>query len=125
LAPVIAELKSNRPELEFVAIVIGTEDDFQNIDSQINQLISVGVVVYRTLANAVNLLSTVFGQYLPNQYPSVNLEELTKPFAAINIGLESFYESLISQGAQAIQVEWRPPAGGNERLAALLQKMKK
>ncbi len=37
LAPVIAELKVKRPELEFVAIVIGTQDDFQNIDSQINQ----------------------------------------------------------------------------------------
>jgi len=125
LAPIIAELRSNRPELEFVAIVIGTEDDFQNIDSQINQLTSVGVVVYRTLTDAVNLLATVFGQEVGGQYPSVNLEDLTQPFAAINIGLESFYESLTSQGAQAIQVDWRPPAGGNEKLAALLQKMKK
>jgi FdrA protein len=125
LAPVIAELKAKRPELEFVAIVIGTQDDFQDIDSQINQLTAVGVVVYRTLADAVNLLSTVFSQASTDQSPSVNLEQLSQPFAAINVGLESFYESLISQGAQAIHVEWRPPAGGNERLAALLQKMKK
>jgi FdrA protein len=124
LAPVIAEWKSKRPELEFVAIVIGTEDDIQNIDSQINQLTSIGVVVYRTLANAVNLLTTVFGQEVVDQYPSVNLEDLTRPFAAINNGLESFYESLTSQGVRAIQLDWRPPAGGNEKLAALLQKMK-
>jgi FdrA protein len=45
--------------------------------------------------------------------------------AAINVGLESFYESLLSQGAQAVYVDWRPPAGGNERLASLLAKMKK
>jgi len=40
------------------------------------------------------------------------------------VGLESFYDSLISQGVQAVHVEWRPPAGGNERLASLLAKMK-
>jgi FdrA protein len=125
LAPVIAQLKNKRPELEFVAVVIGTEDDVQDIDSQINQLVSAGVVVYRTLRNAVNLLSTVFSQAATNPYPPVNLEQLNQPFAAINVGLESFYDSLASQGAQAVHVEWRPPAGGNEKLAALLQKMKK
>jgi FdrA protein len=57
--------------------------------------------------------------------PSVDLERLTQPLAAINVGLESFYDSLTAQGAQAVHVEWRPPAGGNEKLAALLAKMKK
>jgi FdrA protein len=125
LAPVIADLKSKRPELEFVAVVIGTEGDFQNIDTQINQLTAAGVVVYRTLANAVNLLSMVFGQVVASGDNPVNLEQLKLPLAAINVGLESFYDSLISQGAQAVHVEWRPPAGGNEKLAALLAKMKK
>ncbi len=125
LAPVIAELKSKRPELEFVAVVIGTEDDLQDIDSQINQLVAAGVVVYRTLANAVNLLSMVFAQNVTNQYPLVNLEQLRQPFAAINVGLESFYDSLTLQGAQAVHVNWRPPAGGNEKLASLLARMKK
>ena len=55
----------------------------------------------------------------------VDLETLKQPLAAINVGLESFFDSLISQGAQAVQVDWRPPAGGNERLASLLAKMKK
>jgi FdrA protein len=125
LAPVIAELKAKRPELEFVAIVIGTRDDFQDIDSQINQLTSAGVVVYRTLPNAINLLSMVFGEVVTNQYLAVDLDQLSQPFAAINVGLESFYESLISQGAQAIHVDWRPPAGGNEKMASLLARMKK
>jgi FdrA protein len=125
LAPVIAELKSKRPELEFVAIVIGTDDDFQNIDAQINQLTAAGVVVYRTLANAINLLSMVFGQVVTSADIPVNLEQLTQPFGAINVGLESFYDSLILQGTQAVHVEWRPPAGGNEKLASLLARMKK
>jgi FdrA protein len=59
------------------------------------------------------------------KFPPVDLKQLKGPFAAINVGLESFYESLASQGAQAVHVDWRPPAGGNERLAGLLQKMKK
>jgi len=105
--------------------VIGTEDDSQHIDSQINQFVSAGVVVYRTLAHAVDLLSTVFRQAVTHPYPSVNLDELMQPLAAINLGLESFYDSLTSQGARAVHVDWRPPAGGNEKLAALLQKMKK
>jgi len=125
LVPVIRELKQKRPDLEFITVVIGTDDDPQNLQSQIDQLTAAGVVVYRTVANAVELLNMALGAREPIRHPSVNLEELTKPFGAINLGLESFYESLISQGAQAIHVEWRPPAGGNEKLASLLARMKK
>jgi len=52
-------------------------------------------------------------------------ETWTEPLAAVNVGLESFYNSLITQGARAVHVDWRPPAGGNEKLAAILAKMKK
>jgi hypothetical protein len=38
----------------------------------------------------------------------------------INIGLESFADDLRAQGVTVIQLEWRPPAGGNPRMAALL-----
>jgi FdrA protein len=54
----------------------------------------------------------------------VNLDQLKQPLAAINVGLESFYDSLISQGAQAVHVEWKPPASGNDKMAALLARMK-
>ena len=125
LAPVIADLKAKRPKLEFVAVVIGIEDDIQDINLQIDQLVAAGVIVYRTLSATMDLLNIVFSRAVNNPYPPINIEHLSQPFAAINIGLESFYESLSSQGAQAIHVDWRPPAGGNEKLAALLQKMKK
>jgi len=55
---------------------------------------------------------------------SVDLATLQQPLAGINVGLESFTESLKEQGAAAIQVDWRPPASGNEKLAALLARMK-
>jgi hypothetical protein len=45
--------------------------------------------------------------------------------AAINVGLESFYDSLKAQGAQAVQVDWRPPASGSEDLMSILEKMKR
>jgi len=57
---------------------------------------------------------------------SVPLDGLApQPFAAINVGLESFYESLIGQDAIAVHIEWKPPAAGNERLMDILAKMKK
>ena len=122
LAPVIRELGAGR---EFVAILIGTDDDPQNLESQVERLTGAGVTVFRMVAEAVNYVSLRFAGRQENQFPPVDLDRLRQPFAAINVGLESFHESLTAQGAQAVHVDWRPPAGGNERLAALLQKMKK
>jgi len=125
LVPVIKEIREKRiGELEFMAIVIGTEDDPQNLQSQVSQLVDAGVTVFRTASEAIEYISLRFGTNLKNENIPVNLEQLKQPLAGINVGLESFYESLTSQGAQAVHVEWRPPAGGNEKLAALLARMK-
>lgn len=125
LIPVIKEIQSSRNDIEFVAMVIGTDDDPQNIESQVSQLMNAGVTVFRTAAEAVEYISLRFSVSRKNEFTPVYLEQLKQPLAAINVGLESFYDSLLSQGAQAVHVEWRPPAGGNEKLAALLAKMKK
>jgi FdrA protein len=106
-------------------MVIGTDDDPQNLESQVSQLTDAGVTVFRTAAEAVEYISLRFRIKQKNEFTPVNLEQLKQPLAAINVGLESFYDSLLSQGAQAVHVEWRPPAGGNEKLASLLAKMKK
>ena len=60
----------------------------------------------------------------PSGGPPVQLADLAGPPAAINVGLESFHASLVAQGAAAVQVDWRPPAGGDERLAGILARMK-
>lgn len=125
LAPVIKEIRDQRLEIEFVAIVIGTDDDPQNPQSQVSTLEEAGVKVFRTATEAVEYVSLRFSSKKKYEFTPVNLEQLKQPLAAINVGLESFYDSLLSQGAQAVHVEWRPPAGGNERLASLLAKMKK
>jgi FdrA protein len=125
LVPVIREIHEKRKEIEIVAMVIGTDDDPQNPQSQIDQLKEAGTTVFRTATEAVEYISLRFETSPRAEFAPVNLEQLNQPLAAINVGLESFYESLVSQGAQAVHVEWRPPAGGNEKLAALLARMKK
>jgi FdrA protein len=122
LAPVITEVKN--PRLEIVVILIGTEDDPQDVQSQAERLTGVGAVVFRSVTEAVEHVCRRHGSHPSGMYPAVALEALTRPFAAINVGLESFHESLLAQGAQAHQVDWRPPAGGNEKLASILARMK-
>jgi Protein of unknown function (DUF1116) len=43
--------------------------------------------------------------------------------AVVNVGLEAFGEAVREQGGEAIDVDWRPPAGGDERLVALLARL--
>jgi FdrA protein len=125
LAPAIAEAKHGRA-LEVVVIVIGTDEDPQGLGSQVARLAEAGAVVFRSTGEAVDYAARRLARE-PAPVPApVALERFAQqPFAAINVGLESFYASLVGQGAAALQVDWRPPAGGNERLMALLARMKK
>ncbi|KAB3532092.1 fdrA domain protein [Alkaliphilus serpentinus] len=47
-----------------------------------------------------------------------------KELKVVNVGLKSFATDLKQQDIQVIHVDWRPPAGGNERMAKLLNKLK-
>jgi FdrA protein len=60
-----------------------------------------------------------------SDFVEVDLSALSQPMAAINIGLESFTESMNAQDAEVIQVDWHPPASGDEKLMAILERMKK
>ena len=40
------------------------------------------------------------------------------------LDLESFAANLKDQDAPNIHVDWKPPAGGNEKLAGILERMK-
>ena len=41
----------------------------------------------------------------------------------INIGIPGFAEDLKQQGVENIHTEWRPPAGGNKKIQALLARV--
>ena len=43
--------------------------------------------------------------------------------SVINLGLESFCDNLKARDTAAIQVDWRPPAGGDARLASLFDRI--
>lgn len=49
----------------------------------------------------------------------------TKKVKVINLGIPSFADDLKKQGVETVHVEWRPPAGGNRKLQALLAKIDK
>jgi hypothetical protein len=48
---------------------------------------------------------------------------LQSPLIVIAMGLRDFAESLQEQGVEVVQVDWTPPAGGDEELADLLEKL--
>jgi FdrA protein len=51
-----------------------------------------------------------------------NIEEiLSGPLIVINIGLSGFAESLEEQEVEVVQVNWAPPAGGDQELIDLLE----
>ncbi|MGQ9491889.1 MAG: acyl-CoA synthetase FdrA [Anaerolineae bacterium] len=133
LAPAIAKARALAEaagrHLEVVAVVTGTDEDPQNLSNQIEQLRAAGAWVDTNNEAAVRyagrlLRSLTSPSLTAIQYP-IDLATLQRPFAAINVGLESFAENLIAQGAAAIQVDWQPPAGGNEKLMGILARMKK
>ncbi len=132
LAPAIAEARARAEKagryLEVVAVVVGTDEDPQDFDAQVGQLEAAGVRVETSNDLAVHYVGRLLqslNRPPATEYPvSVASCALQKPLSAINVGLKSFTESLQAQNAAVVQVEWKPPAGGNERLMAMLRRMK-
>ncbi|RMH02329.1 MAG: acyl-CoA synthetase FdrA [Chloroflexi bacterium] len=123
LAPAIAEVCRQR-QIPVVAVVVGTEDDPQNMDAQIEQLQEAGATVFQDMTTAISYIAQQLAASSLVAGTPVSLTAFGEELSAINVGLESFYDSLKAQGGTAVQVEWRPPAGGNEKLMAILAKMK-
>ncbi|MFQ5614981.1 MAG: acyl-CoA synthetase FdrA [Anaerolineales bacterium] len=125
LGPVIREVTHDRG-VEVIAIVVGTEEDPQGLKLQVEKLEDAGAAIFTTVTDAIEYISSqwsVIRNPFDNSTMPVDIETLQVPLTAINVGVESFFESLVNQGAQAIHVDWRPPAGGNERLMSLLAKL--
>jgi len=57
----------------------------------------------------------------------MNVEKINELFGrdliVINMGLEVFAENLAKEAVETLQMNWRPPAGGNEKLSSLLKKL--
>ncbi len=152
LAPAVIQARSiaqaDGRDLIFVAVVVGTDLDPQDMARQIEQLTEVGVHVFTRNDEAIRAIGSLIKakgnghseeaieplisqhaapgrQQATNDLPPVDLDLLTAPLSAVNVGLESFTESLTAQNVPVVQVDWRPPAGGNERLMGILARMKR
>ena len=122
LAPAIREILEERP-LDVVALLVGTDEDPQDLAAQRERLSEAGARVVSTLQEAIEIAVARLSPPAEPVACPVDLAALAGPVAVVNVGLESFYDSLLAQGAQGVQVDWRPPAGGDEGLLALLEKM--
>ncbi len=125
------QAKSAGRYLEMVAILSGTDEDPQDLNDQIEQFEAAGVKVFTSndaAASYVGRLAKSLDPDLPDTevgtLTEVDLKALTQPMAAVNVGLETFTESLTEQNAQVLQVDWRPPASGDEKLMGILERMK-
>ena len=135
LAPAIKGAKTRAEKsgryLEVIAVASGTDEDPQDLNAQIQQLEEAGARVF-TSNDAAAIFAGRLAQSLDpaaaapigDSPAEVDLQALNQPMAAINVGLETFTESLVEQGAQVVQVDWRPPASGNEQLMGILERMK-
>lgn len=120
-----AAAKKQGRELAVIALVVGSANDPQNRDDQIKQLENAGVIIVN---NSEDLAFRV-SQMLPCEQDNladyaINSNGLTDQIHVINVGLEVFSEALQTQDVKVLQVDWSPPANGNERLAKLLNKLK-
>lgn len=48
---------------------------------------------------------------------------LSEPVVVINLGLKQFASSLEQQEVEVIQVNWTPPAGGDQEMMDLLDEL--
>ena len=131
-----------------IAYVCGTPEDPQGFASQCQILRDQGIILADSNAQAIRLAATALGAHVQAssaQPLAVGREEITALlqdrlasvaiparlpglFAAgprvINMGLELFATQLAAHGVPVVHVDWRPPAGGDARLASLLERLR-
>src|SRR5687767_547216 len=79
-----------------------TEDDPQGLETQISTLEAAGARVFRTVTDAVDWIFMNTASVEESAGAPVPLEAVQAPLAAVNVGLESFHDSLRSQSASSV-----------------------
>ena len=137
-----AERRTGRKVVK-VASVCGSELDPQQYSEQVKILEGVGVQVFSSSAEAAFAASfalsqkdlsslieeyqRIFSSSVPASLAS-RVEKGSGPEIArrrslkvINIGVDRFTEALKAQGVETVQVNWRPPAGGDLDILKMLE----
>lgn len=124
----ISTAQRSERRLEVVAVVVGTDEDPQDMQAQIEKLESAGALTFTVNAEAARYVGTLVNALTEASSEAavvpVDLRVLNDPLSAINVGLASFAESLTAQVAPVVHMDWKPPAGGNEQLMSILERMK-
>ncbi|MEA5016294.1 MAG: fdrA domain protein [Candidatus Limiplasma sp.] len=50
------------------------------------------------------------------------MEENNAKPRVVNVGIQTFYEALLSQGVECAQIQWHPPVKQSEEIESLLDK---
>ena len=137
----IAQANSEGRTLPIVASVCGTENDPQDYQAQKKLLSEAGIIVKDSNNEAVRTALAIVGltvndvekAHVDAKAPaktfdltvSKEMEALVnqKP-SIINVGLKSFTDSIIAYGGRVVQFDWRPIAGGNEKMRKILGLLK-
>ncbi|MBU9811446.1 acyl-CoA synthetase FdrA [Rahnella sp. SL6] len=104
-----------------VAVVTGSEQDPQCRSQQIATLREAGILVVQTLPEA-----TVLAHHLCtcNVVTSpASTSPLLSQVSVINAGLRNFAQDLQSASVPVVHYPWSPVAGGNRRLASLVEQL--
>jgi len=126
-----------------VASLCGTRDDPQGLEDQRRMLEDEGVLVCPSAAQATRCALRVALRERPGgprklkpwkldwtaqegpegALPETRSDLLQRPLKVINLGLSWFAEALARQEVPVLQVDWRPPAGGDQQLLEVLRKL--
>lgn len=114
-------LRDDSHSLHVIATVTGTETDPQCRSRQIAVLEDAGIVVVDSLPEATLLASALISP--PQMAELAPRASLLDGVAVINAGLRSFALDLQSAGTPVVHYQWAPIAGGNKKLARLLERL--
>jgi FdrA protein len=124
---VIKHKKAQNKEIVFIASVCGTESDIQTYSSQVKKLEDAGVLVLKTNAEAVFTAIEALKYIESNTKTDLsNIEKetlLNSELKVINIGLESFADTILKHEGKVVQYNWAPIAGGDKKIQSLLDKL--
>ncbi|WP_053365875.1 acyl-CoA synthetase FdrA [Bacillus sp. FJAT-27245] len=140
LIPAIQKIQSNAREngknIYFVATVCGTEQDPQDIQEQKSKLEQAGVILrdsnnqaIRTALAMLDIRIEEKDKEMVSAKAAAKAEISVSPAIekllnekpnVVNVGLKKFVSAITENGGRAVQFDWRPVAGGNERMRKVL-----
>ena len=131
-------------EIIYIGYICGTDLDPQGYVNQAKTLEDCGVILPLSHKDAIILALSVIGCSANAPDDSLDLAALgyfrkNKPvstaptgidrlfgsnLSVVNAGIKSFAENVKMAGGEVIDLSWKPPAGGNEEIIALLSRIK-